>query len=160
MKPYPIHTCHFFNIFLHQEYILSNKNANLTLVKCADNAKAILTNPIGNSNCTPGFRVCLQTKPNHRYFLEVDAVLTDGKDAFVYIENNDGTRIVERIYRFPSCERNYYGITFEAISNKTFVGILFFCGDIKNVLQINQFRIAPYIDIDNFINEDERYKND
>jgi hypothetical protein len=158
MKPYPLHTCHFFNIFVHQEYIEPNKGADLKIFTCAKEQRALLESiPVipGQPGCTPGFRVCLKTQTGYQYFLEVDAVLTDGKDAFVYVESGDGkVRIVDRNdHRFKLCDRQYYGITFQAVSDRTYIGLLFFCNDVKNVLRITNFRIAPYLDIDNFVDE-------
>ncbi|MEX0596467.1 MAG: collagen-like protein, partial [Candidatus Paceibacterota bacterium] len=158
MKPYPLHTCHFFNLFVHQEYIESNKGADLKIFTCAKEQRALLESAAGTPpqpGCTPGFRVCLKTQTGYQYFLEVDAVLTDGKDAFVYIESGDGkVRIVDRNdYRFKLCDRQYYGITFQAVSDRTYIGLLFYCNDVKNVLRITNFRIAPYLDIDNFVDE-------
>ena len=158
MKPYPLHTCHFFNIFVHQEYIEPNKGADLKIFNCAKDQKAILESPAiipGQPGCTPGFRVCLKTQTGYQYFLEVDAVVTEGKDAFVYVESGDGkVRIVDRNdYKFKPCCRQYYGITFQAVSERTYIGLLFFCNDTKNVMKITNFRIAPYLDIDNFVDE-------
>lgn len=152
MKLFPIHTCHFFNIFIHTDYIESNKGADLTIFNCPRESKATLSNPVGPPGCTPGFRVALNTIEGYRYFLEADAVLTTGKDAFLYIENCDGTKLISRTdNRFEPCRRRYYGVEFTALSDKTFVGILFFCSDVANVLRINQFRVSPYLDINNFV---------
>lgn len=153
MKSYPLHSCHFFNIFLHTDYIVSNKGADLVLYKCSENAKAILQHDVMEPGCTPGFRACMETIVGYKYFLEIDAVLTEGKDAFVYVETPAGVKVVDRSKRFPICERTYYGITFEALTNKTWIGILFFCSDSANKLKISQFRIAPYLDINNFVDE-------
>jgi len=152
MKTYPLHVRHFFNIFIHTEYISSNKGADLTVYNCPQESKATLSSSAGIPGCTPGFRVALETIVGYKYFLETDAVITSGKDAFLYIENCDGIKLIERInHHFEPCRRIYYGITFEAISNKTFVGILFFCSDVANTLKINQFRVSPFLDINNFV---------
>tara|TARA_R100001163_G_C5057236_1_gene193745 strand:+ start:637 stop:1989 length:1353 start_codon:yes stop_codon:yes gene_type:complete len=155
MKSYPLHTCHFFNIFIHQEYIEPNKGANLKLFNCSKDEYALLESPVTQTGMTPGFRVCLQTIAGYYYFLEIDARLIEGKDAFVYVESGDGSmRLVDRNEnRFTLCEREYYGITFQAVSSRTIVGLLFFCSDIKNCLRIGTFRVAPFIDTDNFIDE-------
>ena len=155
MKSYPLHTCHFFNIFVHSDYIEPNKGANLKLYTCSQEQRALLESPAGEPGCTPGFRVCLQTLVGYKYFLEVDARLIDGKDAFIYVESGDGTvRLVDRNEnRFKPCEREYYSITFEAVSIRTIIGILFFCSDVKNTLRITNFRVAPFLDIDNFVDE-------
>lgn len=155
MKSYPLHTCHFFNIYIHTDYIQPNKGADLSIVSCAKEQRAILCSNVMEPGMTPGFRVCLETQAGYKYFLEVDARLLEGKDAFIYVESGDGqTRLIDRNQvRFMPCEREYYGITFEAVSNKTIIGILFFCSDTRNVLRITNFRVAPYLDVDNFVDE-------
>lgn len=151
-KSYPIDTCNYFNIFVHTDYIQPNKGGNLTILQCSQDLKAILTSDPSSSNCTPGFRVPLVTRPGDQYFLEADAILTEGKDAFIYLEDCSGTKIVDRTCRFSLCQREYFGLTWSAISEKTFIGILFFCSDTANKLQITNFRCAPYLDPDNFLN--------
>lgn len=155
VNSFPLHTCHFFNIFVHTDYVQSNKGGNLTIMNCQKESKAILESPVMEAGMTPGFRVCLETKVDYRYFFEVDATLVEGKDAFIYLESDTGVRYLSRTsYRFKLCERAYYSIEFQAVSRKTYAGILFFCSDVLNRLKITNFRLAPYIDMNNFADED------
>ena len=152
VRCFPIHTCNFFNLYIHQNYIETHRDASLTIFACSKDAKAILATPVQASR-TPGFRVCLETQVGHAYFMEVEATLIDGKDAFIYIEDCDGTRLISRESRFCKCETMYYCIEFTAISSRTFVGILFLCNDVANKLQIRQFRLAPFLNVNNLVNE-------
>jgi len=151
---YPIHKCHFFNIFLHSDYVENNKGADVNIFNCSKDMYIIIESSIIKPSVTPGFRVCLNTLPNYKYFLETDGVLLDGSNAFVYIESSTGIRIIDRCnHNFILGDYTYYGITFEAISTKTYVGILFFNSNAQNVLRLKQFRVAPYLDMANFADD-------
>lgn len=152
---FPLHTCHFFNIFVHTDYVQSNKGGSVTVMNCQKDSKAVIESPVMEAGMTPGFRVALETKIDHRYFFEVDATLVEGKNAFLYLESDTGHRYLERIsYKFQLCNRTYYSVEFQAVSRKTMAGILFFCSDVLNRMKITNFRIAPYIDLNNFADED------
>lgn len=151
-KPFPIHTCNFFNIFIHSEYIETLKNAELTYFKCPSEAYAILSSPI-EPQTTPGFRVLLNTIPGYSYFMEVVATLIEGKDAFIYIEDQTGVKLIPRENRFCMCNEMCYTISFEAISSKTYIGLMFFYTDVVNKLRITQFRCCPFLDVNNLVDE-------
>lgn len=151
MGSFPIQTYKFFNIFLNNFYVQEHHRSNLQIIQCNVSPRLIMETPIQKAK-TPGFRVLLDTLVNQVYYLEVDATLLDGSEAFVYIEDFNGTKLIDRTNKFTICNKTFYGLNFTAISNKTYVGILFFNSDTVNKIQVCQFRIAPYIYLANYSN--------
>lgn len=154
MVNFAIHTCNFFNIFIHgNDYAVINKTAEVAILACHQDPKIILAAP-QQSQMTPGFIVPIQTRIGHSYLMEVEALMIEGDQAFIMIEDQSGQRLISRDNKFCCCgDSTFYIIEFTAISTQTNIGLLFSNNLVDNKIQIHQFRICPFLNVNNLINE-------
>jgi hypothetical protein len=150
-----IHDCSFFNLFIHQGVgVHSNQNGKLEVILSPGQQKAVLSSEVQSINGSPGFYVSLTTIPGHQYYLEVEATLTKGPQAILYVESiNPNQRLVSREdhqFQSPPPNRTFYGVHFIAQSTTTRAGLLFCDYTTCNEMVIYQFRIAPFFVAPNF----------
>lgn len=110
----------------------------------------IYINYDGNEN-SAGFRTILKTQKSKWYRVNMDAQLMEGDMGFLYCEsNNPKNRLIERKY-FITYNLNEFRVEFQAISNETYVGILFYNpGSYK--LLVRKFRVE--------YNDGERFEDE
>jgi hypothetical protein len=109
--------------------------------------RTTISSPILITSGSPGFRVKLATVEGQNYMLMVNATLleplNDGQRAFIYCESDKPQgQLISRNYRIRSDNPQVsYNIPFQAVSNATYIGILFFDGAKIYSLRVDTFTV-------------------
>jgi len=136
-----------FNVASDFEKIESHLGAVINVM--SDGTLQVSYNPImGSGGTSPGFRALLDTVTGQNYQLKIDvtllAPLEDGQRAFVYVESEKPQgQLVPRTYRVTQTDPSgQFIIPFQARSDLTYVGVLFFDGTIVHSLKVNVFIVS------------------
>lgn len=138
MNVFPIDSNSTYNIFSSQSHVQAHKGAKL---KFDSSPRLSVTS---QTNSSAGFRVLFQTIPYQTYKIEIKANLIEGDQAFIYCESHQpNSRLIPRTNRFwPNQSSTSYTLSFQAITDRTYLGILFYSPNLNYTLHLTKFIVT------------------
>jgi len=131
-----------FDLRKNSQYVREHKGG--IVAKTATGVTRVAYKAFATDSPSPGFRIELETTPNQTYLLTLKGKLRRGDVAFLYIESRSPTTRLHPRDKYMQNQDIDQAITFTAISETTYVGILFYSHEIDYVLDITNFTIVPH----------------
>jgi len=131
--------CKDFFLFKDSSFVAPHKGATIKFCPDVMKVKYCKTD---EKQTSPGFRILFETIPGNTYKLSISAEIVTGNTAFVYVETPCGKQLIPRRDETLCLNEPYEKVLkFTATTECTFVGILFYCTDLNQLLEVTQFDV-------------------